>query len=188
MHQHIKANDRIDIIYFDFSKAFDQVDHGILASKLAEISMPFLLLKTVVNFISDRSYTLKINGIVYQNTFTTPSSPSVPQGPHCGPLPFFIMCRDIVNCVANTNVKLLSYADDTKFFKIVNNNINRKNLQLSIDKMASWSQTNKLNLNGLKTYHVSFSQKRDSLLMVNANHIVHTSTWKNQFTQKKKKN
>lgn len=56
LHENIRAVDRIDVVYFDYSKAFDQIDHRILATKLAEISMPFLLYKATMNFITYRTY------------------------------------------------------------------------------------------------------------------------------------
>lgn len=34
---------QVDIVYFDFSKAFDQVYHFILAKKMCQISIPYLL-------------------------------------------------------------------------------------------------------------------------------------------------
>lgn len=31
---------RVDVIYVDFAKAFDKLDHGIMAMKLARYSVP----------------------------------------------------------------------------------------------------------------------------------------------------
>lgn len=53
----------IDAIYFDWSKAFDTIDYSILAKKLAQLSYPYNLYLTIMNFVTNRSYELTINGI-----------------------------------------------------------------------------------------------------------------------------
>ena len=35
----LEKSNNVDIIYFDFAKAFDKVDHGILLNKLNKIGM-----------------------------------------------------------------------------------------------------------------------------------------------------
>lgn len=53
LHDNLKHN-QIDVVYFDFSKAFDQVDHSILAIKLAKLSMPYSFFKAIISFITGR--------------------------------------------------------------------------------------------------------------------------------------
>lgn len=157
LHQQMNNKSNIDIIYFDFSKAFDQVDHYLLAIKLSKISMPYLLFLTIMNFITNRSYILKCEGITYNFEFTTKSS--VPQGSHCGPLLFLIMCKNIVECIHNLDVKFLQYADDTKFFKVVNNEHDMHELQRAVDNLVSSSTKNNFKHNHLKTKHVTYYHK-----------------------------
>lgn len=145
------------MVYFDFLKAFDQADHAILAVKIAELSMPYLLFETTISFITNSTYVLKVDGISRENVFTATSS--VPQGSHCGPLLYLLMCRDIVKCIDNTGVRMLQYADETKFFKILNNEHDRQSMQKAIENFSKWSATNKLKLNCAKTFHVTFSRK-----------------------------
>lgn len=136
------------------TKAFDMVDHAILAAKLAKISTPFLLYLSIMSFVINRTYQLKCNAIAYVFNFKTESA--VPQGSHCGPLLFIIMTRDIVTCLENTGVKMLLYADDMKIFNIVNCDVARMEMQQVIDKLTSWSNSNKLKLNLEKTKHITF--------------------------------
>lgn len=128
IHDNIRSTNKINVVYFDFSKAFDRVDHHLLACKLAKLSMPFILFKTIVNFITNRKYYIIVDGQIQKEFFIALSS--VPHGSHCGPLLYLIFCFDIVECVADTGVKLLQYADDTKFKKIVNNVTDRNNLRI----------------------------------------------------------
>lgn len=123
LHCHFNNNNQVDVIYFDYSKAFDMVDHSILATKLAKTSTPFLLYLTIMNFVINRTYQLKCNGIAHDYKFKIESS--VPQDSHCGPLLFIIMTADIIKCIENTNVKMLLYADDLKIYNIVNNETSR---------------------------------------------------------------
>lgn len=89
MQQNLRQNDKVDVVYFDFSKAFDHVDHALLAAKLASIATPYTLYKAIITFICYRVYTLKVDGRVCSNVFTSTSG--VPQGSHCGPLLYLIM-------------------------------------------------------------------------------------------------
>lgn len=54
IYENIKKGGRFDVIYFDFSKAFDRVDHGILAVKLTKIGIPLKLLNTIMSFVTSR--------------------------------------------------------------------------------------------------------------------------------------
>lgn len=157
MQQHAKDNDKIDVVYFDYSMAFDHVDHALLAAKLASISMRTLY-RAIITFICHRVYTLKMDGQVSAQTFMSTSG--VPQDSHCGPLLYLIMCRDMVLCIANTGALILMYADDTKIYRIVNTVEDMEQLQMAIDNLAEWSQRNKLQLNASKTYHVSYSKRK----------------------------
>lgn len=60
---------------------------------------------------------------------------------------------DLIECVDDTGVHTLLYADDTKFCKIVNNESGRTQLQKVIDNLSTWSDANRLKLNRSKTLH-----------------------------------
>lgn len=134
----MKSANRIDVVYFDFSKTFDHVDHRLLTRKLAKLLMPYLLFKTVMNFIMNRTYAIKVDGKAQKEVFT--ASSSIPQGSHCGPLLYIVMCLDIIDCAKNTVVNLLQYADDTKFYKKCNHDNDRNSLQIAIDNLSIKAQ------------------------------------------------
>lgn len=58
----LKNGEQTDIIYIDLAKAFDRVDHLILAKKLCALFCPLNLFKTIINFITNRRYVLMIEG------------------------------------------------------------------------------------------------------------------------------
>lgn len=60
IHDHAK-NSQDNVIYFDYSKAFDQIRHDLLAAKLSKLSMPFSLFRLIMNFVVGRKYVLKVD-------------------------------------------------------------------------------------------------------------------------------
>lgn len=148
IHENQKHS-QIDVVYFDYSKAFDQIRYDILAVKLSQTGMPFMLYRLIMNFVINRKYIIKIDG-VETNKSIVPKS-SVPQGSHFGPILFILFINGI-------GVGELCYADDTKIFKIIRNMNDRNELQDRIDKLDSWSTENGLTLNPSKTFHVSYGK------------------------------
>lgn len=154
LHERTKAGDAVDILYFDFTKAFDQVDHGLLASKLVAMSLPCTFFTVVLNFITNRCYKLEANRREYEQIIE--ASSSVPQGSHCGPILYLLMTADIIHCVRDVGVQESMYADDTKFISVVNNITQMNELQTAVDRLSKWSIDNKIKLNVNKTYHVTY--------------------------------
>lgn len=66
------------------------------------------------------------------------------------------MCNDITQCTTNTGVEMMLYCDDTCFLKAIFNDDDVKKLQSAIDRLDKWSEENKLQLNPVKTFHMSY--------------------------------
>lgn len=113
IHEQFSKGNQVDVIYFDFTRAFDTLQHSILAEKLATYSTPFFVYNAIIQFVINRNYILKINGIPTQHSFVTQSA--VPQECHCGPVLFTLMAADISTITSNTSIFQLGYADDSKF-------------------------------------------------------------------------
>lgn len=109
LHDETKLS-QVDVIYFDLSKAFDQVRHDLLAVKLCKMSIPFNFLRIIMKFIG-REYILKVNG---QTTkFSISPESSVLQGSHFGPILFITFTNNM------DDEDTLCYADDKKIFKVI---------------------------------------------------------------------
>lgn len=106
---------QVDAMYTDFCKAFDKLDHGILIKKLIEAGIHGVLLRWLCSYIKNRSQAVTVNG--NQSKFYETTS-GVPQGSHLGPLLFVIYINDIIICFKHS--EFLIYADDLKFFKMIN--------------------------------------------------------------------
>ena len=86
-------NDSKDIIsvFLDLSKAFDVIDHKILAMKLEYYGFRGKFKDFLLSFIKDRKYFVNING---KNSETKTVNIGVPQGSTLGPLLFLIYINE----------------------------------------------------------------------------------------------
>ena len=73
----LEKDQNADIIYLDFSKAFDKVDHKMLLHKLSKMGIRGKMYSWIERFLSDRSQQVVVNGAK-----SKPSSviSGVPQG------------------------------------------------------------------------------------------------------------
>lgn len=151
----VDSHKHVDVIYTDFSKAFDKVPHRILTKKLSQYGIIGPLLEWFSSYLKDRNSVVVVNG--YQSQpFKVLSG--VPQGSHLGPILFNIFINDIKNCFTNSNFYL--FADDLKFFRCIDTNNDVALLQNDLDRLVSWCDTNGMNLNIDKCYSVGFTRKK----------------------------
>ena len=65
MHM-LDSNSSVDMVYFDFSKAFDKVDHGILLHNSAGITGNIVI--WLFHFLTDRSHFVRLPGVLVKTT------------------------------------------------------------------------------------------------------------------------
>ena len=53
-----------DVIYLDFAKAFDKVDHNLVLKKAQSFGIDGQLLKWIQQFLKDRNQSVVVNGKV----------------------------------------------------------------------------------------------------------------------------
>lgn len=145
--QTINESSRTDVVYFDFMKAFDSVNHDLILSKLKhQYKIEGRLLKFMVSYLQDRVQRVVIDGIE-----STPSivQSGVPQGSILGPLLFVLFINDIFSCTSSgTEISL--YADDTKIWRRIDSWNDHVILQNNIDALHNWSILNKMKFHPLK--------------------------------------
>ena len=110
MHM-LDSDSSVDMVYLDFSKAFDKVDHGILLHKLRALGITGNIGIWLFHFLTDRSHFVQLPGGISKDH---PVLSGVPQGTVLGPFLFLIMISDIDKDVSAS--KLVSFADDTRLY------------------------------------------------------------------------
>lgn len=146
---------QVDVIYTDFEKAFDRVDHIILLHKLYEIGIRGNLLRWMESYLRNRSQAVVVGGFC-SDYVSIPSG--VPQGSILGPLLYSSYLYDIGSCVKHA--RYLMYADDTKIFMRIQNQSDCSQLQSDLDRLAIYYTRNRLDINVCKCSFVSFTRKK----------------------------
>ena len=101
----------VDILYFNFAKAFNSVQHNHLISKLQGCGISGKLLTWVRNFLVGRKQKVVLN-----NHEPKWSSVLIPQASGLGPILFNMYVSDIPSIV---NSFILQFADDVKVFRTI---------------------------------------------------------------------
>ena len=103
----------MDLILFDYSKAFDKVNHHILLTKLKCIGINGSLLQWISSFLIGRKLQVAVKG--HLSSCRAVES-GVPQGSVLGPLLFLIYINHVGSRLAS-NYKI--FADDLKLYACV---------------------------------------------------------------------
>ena len=135
-------NERVDIIYLDFKKAFDSVSHKALLYKLSMYGLSGPVLLWIEAFLTDRRQRVFI-GDSYSEWCKVESG--VPQGSVLGPLLFLLYINDLPKVVKHSSIKL--FADDTKIYRKSTSLDDRELLQEDLNEISKWCNTWHLSLN-----------------------------------------
>lgn len=132
-----------DVIYTDWSKVFDSVNHSVLIAKLRFYGVPNSLIFWYSSYLTNRCQKVKVNGLL-SNIFPTLSG--VPQGSHLSSLLFAFFILDISMCFKFCDYKL--FAHDLKLYTMSYQKTITCMLQedLDIRRLIVWCHTNGLNL------------------------------------------
>ena len=103
-----------DVVYIDFSRAFDSIVHTKLINKLENYGITGKLLNWISSFILDRYQCVAI-----ENCFSSVAKVinSVPQGSVLGPILFTIFTNDIDSVCDGHTSSTLFFADDAELYR-----------------------------------------------------------------------
>lgn len=126
----------IDIVYLDFSKAFDKVPHRRLIEKFRAHSIEGKLLSWIEDWLTGRKQRTVLNGETSE--WETVDS-GVPQGSVLGPLAFVVFIIDI-DALALIITILNKFADDTKAGNVIHDQSDVLNLQQCLNDLCGWAE------------------------------------------------
>ena len=147
----------MDSIYLDFSKAFDNVDTGVLCHKLKSMGISGKLGVFIHNFLTGRDQVILANGIKSKSSSVRSG---VPQGTVLGPILFLILINDIDQDIEGDSFLSL-FADDTRIARKVNSEEDIESLQADLEKLYKWQYSNDVLFNSEKFHILRYGKNQD---------------------------
>ena len=153
----------MDVVYFDFSKAFDSVNHDLILEKLKhKYNIDGRLLKFLKNYLVGREQCVIVDNV---KSSVKPVLSGVPQGSILGPILFVLFINDLPEGLSHgTNLAL--YADDTKIWRPITSYLDHEILQKDIDYLNSWAISNKMQFHPQKCKVLSICSRPSPLGML----------------------
>ena len=108
--KHVDNGCIVDMVLFDFSKAFDVVSHDILLQKLSCLGISGRILQWLTDFLTGRTMCVEVGGA---QSSPKPVLSGVPQGSVLGPILFLIYINNLASSLSS-NYKI--FADDLKMY------------------------------------------------------------------------
>ena len=152
----LEDGDNVDVIYLDFSKAFDKVDFLVTLRKIKLLGITGNIGKWIYCFLTGRTQTVLVNGI---KSDISEVKSGVPQGSVLGPLLFLILLGDIDKSVASAFVS--SFADDTRVGHRIRTAEDANALQKDLNTIYQWSAKNNMKFNSEKFECIRYGKRKD---------------------------
>lgn len=150
-----------DVIYLDYAKAFDKVDHSLLLKKVHFYGIRGEIYNWIKQFLTNRTQKVVVDG-KHSRPETVLSG--VPQGTVLGPILFLIFANDMEFCFSETDAKAGSFADDTRVCRKITNLHDCKRLQDDLNCIIQWSLDNNMELHEDKFELISYRKPSNILV------------------------
>ena len=135
------------MLFIDYSKAFDRVDHTIVLRKLAVMGANQSIIKWMHSFLQGRQQRVKVGSAVSQ--WITRNG-GMPQGAWLGPNIFVVYIDDL-----QTVFTSIKFIDDVTTVDVMTKSC-ESNMQAAANQLAQWSAKNLMTVNTKKTKEMVF--------------------------------
>ena len=152
IYKSLNNDDEVDVIYLDFAKAFDKVDHLVLLAKLERYGIKGKAFQWIKEFLCNRKQTVVVEG--QKSSFQTVLS-GVPQGTVLGPILFVLYINDLLSTINFSDG--FSFADDTKLIGAIKGLPCVELLQEDLNSVIEWARNNNMELHEQKFEVVSYA-------------------------------
>ena len=116
--QLLDNNIQTDVIFLDFAKAFDSVDHGIILAKLGRYEISGNIHIWFCSYLRGRTQRTVVEGVASE---WSPVTSGVPQGSILGLMLFLLFINDLPDVIPQATSSGL-YADDAKLYRAITSN------------------------------------------------------------------
>ena len=152
----MEDGDNVDVIYTDFAKAYEKIDHAELLNKMkTQFRITGRLGKWLQKFLQDRKQQVLVSEIT--STKSKVMSGSI-QGSVLGPVLFLMYIKDLSKEVT---AKVKIFVDDTKIKDVISEDEDVEKLQAELDKLFEWQEKNNMLFNGSKFQLLRYGPKEE---------------------------
>ena len=130
------------ILFVDFTKSFDAINHNILYKKMLDINLPAHLRVWFLSFLINRFQYVSVNNL--SSSFKVTNA-GTPQGTLPGHIDFNLIINDL-----RFNLDYEKYVDDTTVTSVSDDHLDNS-LQQAANELLSWSVDNGMMINCPKT-------------------------------------
>ena len=138
----------VDIIYVDYTKAFDKIPHKRLLKKLWGYGIRGKIYSWIKDFLKNRTQRVVVNGCFSSYERVTSG---IPQGSVLGPILFVIYINDLPDVI---QVMMRMYADDSKILRRLNTPDHVNQVQVSVNQSVIWASIWQMFYHYKKCHHL----------------------------------
>jgi hypothetical protein len=154
------------VLFVDFSKAFDVIDHNVLYRKFLDYNFPPHLAAWSLSFLENRSQYVRIGNLVSDVKVL---NAGVPQGTIAGPNDFKVLINDL-----HFELPYIKYVDDTTVASVSPDPMNSA-LQDAANHLINWCNSNGMLINTKKTkemlIHFGRAEPENDIPLLHVNNV-----------------
>ena len=155
----ISAGSQTDVIYTDYSSAFQSVNHSLLLHKLnLSYQISDKAFDWIRSYLSGRKQRVVVHGKCsdWVNVMS-----GTPEGGLLSPLLFACFVNDLPGAIQTDT---LMFADDVKLYRRVDSEADVRTMQAQLDSLCEWSERWKLKLNPDKCKVLTLTLRRNPVI------------------------